>query len=229
MKNQITWLGHAAFEIVTARGKRILIDPWITGNPACPVSVQELEEPDLVLISHDHHDHFGDDLPELFRGGGAILAAQPEILAKAQGEGVPEDLLCGMNVGGTLEIEGVKVTMTQAVHSAEKGTPAGFILTLEDGKVIYHAGDTGVFASMSLLGELYPLDLALLPIGGVYTMDALQAGLAVQLLQPKAVVPMHFKTFEALEQSAEKFEREVRRRAPEVEIRVLRPGEKTEI
>ena len=110
-----------------------------------------------------------------------------------------------MNIGGTVTVRDVKVTMTQAVHSSAAGTPCGFIVTLEDGTVIYHAGDTGIFASMKLFGELYDLDVALLPIGSAFVMDPLQAAKALQLLQPKIAIPMHYKTFAALEQSPDSF------------------------
>ncbi len=228
MKNQIKWLGHAAFEITTTRGKRILIDPWISGNPLCPASVEELAAPHLVLVTHDHHDHYGSDLPALLEKGGGILVAQPEVVARAEQEGVSKSRIVsggsGMNIGGTVEIEGIKVTMTQAVHSAEAGSPCGFIITLEDGKVIYHAGDTGIFASMGLFAELYRIDVALLPIGSVFVMDAEQAALALTLLKPKTAIPMHYKTFPLLEQNADKFISAAREKAPQVEIKVLDPG-----
>ncbi|MDI9440869.1 MAG: metal-dependent hydrolase [Firmicutes bacterium] len=230
MSNQVRWLGHAAFEITSAQGKRILIDPWITGNPLCPVKVEELAGPDLVLITHDHHDHYGSDLPRLLGGGKGILVGQPEVMAKAKQDGVEKEQIItggsGMNIGGTVEIDGIKVTMTQAVHSSqEAGSPCGFIVTLEDGTVIYHAGDTGIFSSMELFGRLYEIDVALLPIGSVFVMDPEQAALALKLLQPKIAVPMHFLTFPALEQSADNFIAAANRWAPGVRVEVLQPGE----
>lgn len=230
MKNQIRWLGHAAFEITTARGKRILLDPWITGNPICPVEVNELAAPDLVLVTHDHHDHYGQDLPVLLAKGNSILVGQPEVMVKARKEGVAADQILtggsGMNIGGTVEIAGIKVTMTQAAHSSEEaGSPCGFIVTLEDDSVIYHAGDTGIFASMELFGKLYEIDVALLPIGSVFVMDPRQAAFALQLLQPKIAVPMHYLTFPALEQNADKFIAAAKKKAPQVKIEVLQPGE----
>lgn len=230
MKNQIRWLGHAAFEITTARGKRILLDPWITGNPICPVEVNELAAPDLVLVTHDHHDHYGQDLPVLLAKGNSILVGQPEVMVKARKEGVAADQILtggsGMNIGGTVEIAGIKVTMTQAAHSSEEaGSPCGFIVTLEDDSVIYHAGDTGIFASMELFGKLYEIDVALLPIGSVFVMDPRQAAFALQLLQPKIAVPMHYLTFPPLEQNADKFIAAAKKKAPQVKIEVLQPGE----
>ncbi|NLN06023.1 MAG: metal-dependent hydrolase [Firmicutes bacterium] len=228
MKNKIRSLGHAAFEITTTKGTRILIDPWITGNPACPFKVGELDQPDLLLVSHDHHDHYGSDIPNLLNKGQGTLICQPEVAAKAQKDGVPAAKIITMNIGGTVEVKGVKVTMTQAVHSSASGTPCGYIVTLEDGKTVYHAGDTGIFASMKLFAEIYGIDVALLPIGGVFVMDPLQAAAALTLLQPKTVIPMHYRTFPVLEQTADKFIALAKEKAPQVEIKALQPGEAME-
>lgn len=232
MANKIRWLGHAAFEIITAKGCRILIDPWLTGNPSCPVKAADLAGADLILITHDHHDHYGSDLPVLIKEN-SILVAQPEVVARAKAEGIAANNIInggsGMNIGGTVAVKEIKVTMTQAVHSSTAGSPCGFIVTLEDGKVIYHAGDTGIFASMKLFGELYELDVALLPIGSAFVMDPLQAAKALQLLQPKIAIPMHYQTFAALEQSPDSFLAFAQEKAPAVEIRVLQPGETTTI
>lgn len=232
MKNNLRWLGHAAFEITTARGTRILIDPWITGNPACPVKVGEMPAPDLILVTHDHHDHYGSDIPALLGKGQGILISQPEVAARAKKDGVPAAQIItggsGMNIGGTVEAKGVKATMTQAVHSSESGSPCGYIVTLEDGKTVYHAGDTGIFASMKLFAGLYGIDLALLPIGGVFVMDPLQAAASLELLQPKTVIPMHYRTFPVLEQTADRFIALAKEKAPQVEIKPLQPGESME-
>ncbi len=228
MKNQIRWLGHSAFKIITKQGKKILIDPWITGNPICPVGIKDLCALDIVLVTHDHRDHYGEDLPFLLESHG-ILVAQPEVIELAKKEGIQDQRIVtggsGMNIGGTVEIEGVKVTMTQAVHSSGVGSPCGFIITLEDDTVIYHGGDTGVFASMELFGRLYQIDVALLPIGNVFVMDPSQAALAVELLQPKIAIPMHYKTFPVLEQNADQFVKEVNKRVPQVAVKVIQPGE----
>ncbi|NLM45287.1 MAG: metal-dependent hydrolase [Firmicutes bacterium] len=228
MKNKIRWLGHAAFEITTAKGTRILIDPWLTGNPACAVKADELEPPDLLLVTHDHHDHYGSDIPKLLEKGQGTLICQPEVAAKAQKSGVPTAKIITMNIGGTVAAKGVKVTMTQAVHSAAAGTPCGYIVMLEDGKTVYHAGDTGIFASMRLLAEIYGIDVALLPTGGVFVMDPLQAAAALALLQPKIAIPMHYGTFPVLEQTADKFIALAKEKAPQVAIKTLQPGAATE-
>lgn len=231
MSNRVRFLGHAAFQIITSGGKKILIDPWITGNPACPVKREDLKAPDLVLVTHDHADHIGEDIPFLVEGSEAIILTQPEVLGKLKEAGIPESNFIfgsGMNIGGTVEVAGIEVTMVQASHSSEVGSPCGFIITTEDGKRIYHAGDTGIFAEMKLFGEIYPLDLALLPIGSVFVMDPMQAAWAVELLKPKKVVPMHYKTFPILVQNADEFVRLAKERAPDVEVHVLEPGQAIE-
>ncbi|MFO8059195.1 MAG: metal-dependent hydrolase [Bacillota bacterium] len=225
-ENKVRWIGHSAFEIITGGGMRILIDPWITGNPACPDELDRFSDVDLLLITHDHFDHKGEDIPFL-TSGGATAAVQPEVLAALKKEGLQEGV--GMNIGGTVSIEGVEVTMVQAFHSSTLGAPCGYILTTEDGKKIYHAGDTGIFSSMSVLGDMYDIDLAMLPIGSVYVMDPVQASFAVQMLRPKKVIPMHYGTFPALVGDPGEFSRLVAEKTPEVEVCVLKPGEETTV
>jgi L-ascorbate metabolism protein UlaG (beta-lactamase superfamily) len=131
----------------------------------------------------------------------------------------------GMNIGGTVEIKDVKITMTQAFHTSAAGSPCGFIITLEDGKTIYHAGDTGIFQSMQLLGEIYKIDLALVPIGSAFTMDPLQAAHSLRLLKPKAAIPIHYATFPVLTQDPSEFVQLAKRKAPRTKVTVLKPGE----
>lgn len=229
MAAKVRWLGHACFIITSPKGVKIIIDPWIKENPLCPVKIEEISEVDLVLVTHDHFDHAG-DAAEIVKRTQAVLVAAPETAAKFQSQlGVPSEKVVfggfGMNIGGTAVVKDINVIMTQALHSSETACPAGYIIRLEDGFTIYHAGDTGIFESMRLLGELYPLDLALLPIGGVFTMDSYQAARALKLLKPKRAIPMHYKTFPILEQSPDRFVELARKEAPEVEIVVLEPGE----
>ncbi|MGI6575623.1 MAG: metal-dependent hydrolase [bacterium] len=221
--NKVRWLGHAAFQITTGKGRQIYIDPWLEGNPACPVKKEDLPAADLVLVTHDHFDHMG-DAAALLQAGGGKSVGQPELIRQLERSGVAGDKLTGMNVGGSVEIDGITVTMTHAFHSAGNGAPVGFILTLEDGKVIYHSGDTGLFGDLELFGRLYHIDLALLPIGSVFTMDPKQAAVAVKLLAPKAVIPMHYGSFPILVQSAAEFNQLVAKEAPGVEAVALEPG-----
>jgi len=148
-------------------------------------------------VTHDHFDHIA-DAGQIVKATGATLVGMPEVVGKLKEEAnIPDSQIVfgmGMNIGGTAHIDGIAITMTQAFHSCEKASPAGYIIKLEDGFTIYHAGDTGVFYSMKILGEFYNIDLALLPIGGVFTMDPTQATLAAKLLGVSKVIPMHFKT-----------------------------------
>lgn len=229
MATAVKWLSHAGFLVSSPGGKMIFIDPWLTNNPLSPMTVDDVKAANIVLVTHDHFDHSA-DAAQIAKNTGAMVVAQPEVGAKFREQlGVPESQIVfgvgGMNIGGSIALEGITVTMVQAFHSSPTGTPCGYVVKLEDGTTIYHAGDTGIFSSMSLIGELYPLDLALLPIGSHFTMDSRQAAKAVALLKPKKVIPMHFKTFPILEQSADSFVEMVRNQMPRVEVVVLSPGE----
>ena len=229
MQKSIRWLGHAGFIVSTPGGKTIIIDPWIVDNPLCPVKLDEVTTSNIVLVTHDHSDHVGNAVDIVMKTG-ATLIAQPETVNRFKRDfGLVDDRIIfggfGMNIGGSATIEGITITMTQAFHSSGTGTPSGFIIKLEDRTVIYHAGDTGIFDSMRLLGELYGIDLALLPIGSVFTMDYVQAVKALTLLKPKRVMPMHYKTFPILEQSVDRFVELAGKEAPEVEVIVLEPGQ----
>ncbi len=223
------WLGHAGFIIVSAEGRTIVIDPWIEGNPECPIKVDEVEVADIVLVTHDHFDHVGSAV-DIAKKTGAIFVAQPTTARRFKSElGLPAENVIndgrGMHIGASALILGITVIMTQAAHSSHTSSAAGYIMKMEDGTTVYHAGDTGIFESMRLLAELYPLDVALLPIGSVYTMDPLQAAWATKLLHPKMVIPMHYRTFPALEQDASRFVELVKEQAPEVKVQILTPGQ----
>ncbi len=229
MAKSIKWLSHAGFVITTPGGKKILIDPWLTGNPLCPLKPVDITEVHLILVTHDHFDHVG-DVVEIAKRTGATVISQPETAAMFKTKmGLPEAQIVyggfGMNIGGSVTIDNIVITMVQAFHSSESGSPSGYVIKLEDGTSIYHAGDTGIFESMRLIGELYPLDLALLPIGGVFTMDPYQASKALVLLNPKRVIPMHYKTFPILEQDASNFVNMAKKEAPQVEVILPQPGE----
>jgi len=225
---KVKWLGHAGFQITSRSGKIILIDPWIGGNPLAACGLEDLKKADLLLVTHDHFDHSGDAAPITIRTG-ATLVGMPETVGRLQKDcGVPSSQVVfgmGMNIGGTYEKDGISITMTQAYHSSLTAAPAGYIVKLEDGFTVYHAGDTGIFASMKTLGDLYPIDLALLPIGSVFTMDPIQAALAVKLLGAKKCIPMHYKTFPILLQDAASFVDAVKKSSLGVDVIVLAPGE----
>lgn len=229
MANSIKWLSHACFSITTSKGKTILIDPWITDNPLCPIKLGDITKADIVLVTHDHFDHCANAV-DISKKTGAIVVGQPETVGRLKADlSLPEGNAVfggmGMNTGGSVNIDDVIITMTQAFHSSETGCPCGYIIKLEDGTTLYHAGDTGIFESMKTLGDLYNIDVALLPIGSAFTMDPIQAAAALKLLRPKKVIPMHYKTFPILEQDADRFIDLAKKEAPGVEVVVLAPGE----
>ncbi|MET1128062.1 MAG: metal-dependent hydrolase [Thermoproteota archaeon] len=225
----IRWLGHASFEI-SLDGYTILVDPWLT-NPNSPVKVEEYDgKVDLIVVTHDHGDHLGEVAELLKRNPKARFASVYEIanyvseLVKEQSERI-----VGGNVGGPLRIPGieVQVMLLPATHSTTRGTPTSVLLAGREA-TIYHAGDTGLVAEMALIGELYRIDIAMLPIGGHFTMDEYQAAKAVEMLKPRVVIPMHYDTFPVIKADPEKFRRYVEARYPAAKVVILRPGEKYE-
>jgi len=218
-------LGHAAFLIEGS--KRILIDPFLTGNPKAAAKPEELEA-DLILITHAHGDHIGDAVAIAQRTGAKIVAMYD--IANYLVEGNQGITTIGMNYGPT-EVDGVRIVQVPAWHSSSDGkygigNACGYIIEL-DGVKIYHAGDTFVFSDMALFNELYgPIDLALLPIGGHFTMGPKEAAKAVELLKPRKVVPMHYNTWPPIAQDPGEFKRLVGDKA---EVIILEPGEELEL
>ena len=226
MSTSILWHGHSNFQI-NSPGCRILIDPFFTGNPVAKLGWKEAAVPDVVLVTHLHADHAGDAVA-VCKETGARLGAVVGVAGPLQELGVPQAQILngiGFNIGGTVSEKGVSFTMTEAFHTSDSGAPVGYIITLADGFIIYHAGDTGIFANMAVWGELYSIDLALLPVGGVFTMDGRQAAYAAQLLKAKAVIPMHWGTFPVLAQDTAEFERELSKRAPSCRFVRMLPGQ----
>lgn len=217
---KIRWLGHAACEI-EMNGKIVLIDPWLDGNPKAAVKASDIKKADIVCVTHDHMDHLGDAF-QICKRTGATFVGTYELGTHARENGVKE--VVGINVGGTADVKGIKVSMVQAIHTSGKGVAVGFIIKGEE-KTIYHAGDTAVFGDMKLIGEIYHPDIAMLPIGGYYTMGAEEAAEAVKLIQPKIVIPIHYGTFPVLASTAEEFIKNVKERAPKVKVVALNPGE----
>jgi L-ascorbate metabolism protein UlaG (beta-lactamase superfamily) len=208
-KTRITWLGHATVLVQTAGGTNILIDPFIAQNPKYPKNFVLPPNIHYILLTHGHGDHISDAVPMAARHGSTVVAVY-ELAAFVAAKGVAETI--GMNLGGTVQLGDVEATMVEAKHSAGAqdthgthyvGIAAGFVLAVADGPVLYHAGDTDVFGDMKLIRELYRPTVAMLPIGGHFTMGPKGAALAARLLEPEVILPLHFGTFPVLKGTPE--------------------------
>jgi L-ascorbate metabolism protein UlaG (beta-lactamase superfamily) len=226
----ITWLGHATFDIETPGGKRLLIDPWLTGNPACPEDRKTVDRVDVMAITHGHGDHIGDAV-DVAKAHSPQVVGIVEVCTWLEGKGVQNTN--GINKGGSVELEGIRFTLVHALHSSGipdgdqtvyGGEAAGFVITFENGFRVYVAGDTMPFSDMRIIGELWRPELAILPIGDYYTMDPRQAAYALRLLGCNQVLPCHYGTFPALSGTPD----ELRREAAGIEglqVHALQPGE----
>jgi L-ascorbate metabolism protein UlaG (beta-lactamase superfamily) len=199
----ITWLGHASFLLEGSAGERVLIDPWLSG-PTFPADRRDSLSADVIALTHGHVDHAG-DVVELAKRLSIPVLAPVEVAGGLGAHGV-EDAL-GFNKGGTVTSNGVSFTMVHAIHTGSISLaggddgycePAGFVITFTNGTRVYAAGDTAVHADMTLIGELYAPDIAILPIGDHYTMGPFQAAHACRLLQIPEIVPGHWGTFPLL-------------------------------
>ena len=228
--NKITWLGHATFRITTPSGQVILIDPWTEGNPSCPAALKKLLRVDVILLTHGHSDHIGDLIP-IAKEHKPQVAAILETCVWLQSKGVAN--LHPMGKGGTQKVGEIEVTMVDAHHSnsiqdgdklINGGEPAGLIVRLPGGFALYHAGDTCLFGDMKLIGEIYTPQVALLPIGDIYTMGPREAAYAIRLLGVRNVVPIHYATFPGLTGTPEAL-REAAKDISGLEIHEMKPGE----
>ena len=223
----VHFLGHAAF-YVEGNGIKALIDPFLTGNPLAPEKASELE-PNYIFVTHAHQDHLGDTIA-IAQKTGATIVATNELAMYLQGKGLS---VAGMHVGGRKQFDFGSVKLTAAFHGSSmfeenalvcSDTPCGFLIEI-DGKKIYHAGDTGLTVEMTLLEE-EKVDLALLPIGGHYTMDIRDAVRAVGFIKPQKVVPMHYDTFPPIKASSSEFKRLIGELDGKADVVILKPGEK---
>jgi L-ascorbate metabolism protein UlaG (beta-lactamase superfamily) len=226
----ITWLGHGTVLYRSEKGRTILADAWVDSNPACPAAAKDLKSLDILLITHGHSDHF-DDCLTLARKYKPDIVCIPEIAHYLQRKGVEK--LHGMNKGGTVALHGIKITMVHAVHSSSiregdtllyGGEPCGFVIELENGTRVYHAGDTAVFSDMKLIGEIYQPGIAALPIGDHYTMSPVEAAVAARMLGARKVIPIHHSTFPGLTGTPAALRDKLKDR-PEIEVVEMKPGE----
>jgi L-ascorbate metabolism protein UlaG (beta-lactamase superfamily) len=226
MSTRMRWLGHSCL-LFESGGKHVLVDPFLTGNPKAAATADAVPA-DLVLISHGHGDHVGDAIA-IARRTGAKVVCNYEISLWLEAQGLPAAQVVGMQHGGGAAFPGIgRVKLTLAFHGSmlpdgsNGGNPCGFLLTFEDGTRVYDAADTGLFGDMKLIGE-EGLDLAVLPIGDLYTMGPDDALRAVRLLEPKRVVPIHYNTFPPIAQDADAWAARVRE-STRTEPVVLQPG-----
>jgi L-ascorbate metabolism protein UlaG (beta-lactamase superfamily) len=247
-ETKVKWFGHAAFSITTPKGKVLLIDPWLT-NPSNPEAkngkdpLASVPKVDYILLTHGHRDHVGDAV-EIAKKTGAILICNPELagnLVKLAGFPAKQaDTDAIMGIGGEIKIADGEVTvaMTPAVHSssvfnpqagpaeperAYGGNPAGFVLIIKDGPVIYHSGDTAYFKDMETIGEQYQVDLALLNIGGHFGMEPRMAAKAAQSVRARLAVPQHYATFPGIAENADAFAAELKKL--KIPFYEMKPGE----
>jgi len=223
----VKWFGHAAFS-VKIDGKTFYIDPWIR-NPSSKITEIPLEAPDYIFVTHDHGDHLGDTIDIMKKHEKSKLVAVYEIAAYVADQLKSQGRTIGANIGGPIDLgDGFKAILTPAYHSSSRGTPVGVVFGKED-LYVYHAGDTGLTYDMKLIGELYKPILALIPIGGHYTMGPREAAYATKLINPKYVIPMHYHTFPVIKGSPEEFKEYLRKFEVKVEVKVLKPGEEMKI
>jgi L-ascorbate metabolism protein UlaG (beta-lactamase superfamily) len=226
----ITWLGHATVLYRSLQGRSLLVDAWVDGNPACPPESKRLPPIDLLAITHGHFDHF-DDAVTIAKAHRPEVVCNFEISLYLGAKGVEK--VHGINKGGSITLQGIKLTMTQAVHSSSikegdqvlpGGEPCGYVLEFENGTRVYHAGDTCLFGDMKLIGELYRPSIAVLPIGDLFTMAPLEAARAAEMIGARHVVPIHHSTFPALTGTPAELRKRLEA-SKEIQVLELKPGE----
>jgi L-ascorbate metabolism protein UlaG (beta-lactamase superfamily) len=226
---KLTWLGHATFLIETPGRKKVLIDPWVMNNPATPAEKKKFDKIDVMLCTHGHGDHIGDAV-ELVKRHDPKVVGVYELCMWMNKKGAQQ--IMPMNKGGSQEVGDIRVTMVHADHSCGiddggqiiyGGEPCGYVIEFENSVKIYHAGDTNVFGDMKIIQELYGPELAMLPIGDVFTMGPREATYACRLLKPKMVIPMHFGTFPLLTGTPQDFGNRIKDLG--IELKTMKPGE----
>jgi L-ascorbate metabolism protein UlaG (beta-lactamase superfamily) len=235
MSYELTYLGHSTVLVTLQSKKKIIIDPWLDGNPSCPEAFKNLTDVNLICLTHGHSDHAG-SVVELAIKSKATVCATFELASLLVKDGVPESQIQYMNKGGTVSVPAVdnlKVSLTHAFHSNSydgkdgkthyAGEACGVVISGQPGVSIYHAGDTSLFGDMRLIREQYHPEVALIPIGDRFTMGPKEAALATKLIQPNYVIPIHYGTFPLLTGTPEEFAKSLA--DVEAELVVLKPGE----
>ncbi len=246
---KIKFIGHASFMFETDEGQTIYIDPWLNDNPASDLKVVDVTEADVVCVTHGHVDHLGDSI-QVVKQTGAVLIGSPEIgsYAAQQGityDGAPEEnelYSCPLNTGGSCTIGPTTFTMVQALHSTAlhtaewfdsmkyepDGSVAGYVIRTDSGISLYDTADTGLFGDMALISQMYSPQIAILPVGGKYTMGVREAARAASLIRPEIVIPCHYDTFPNQRADIDQLREEVQFLSPGTQVIKLKPGESYE-
>ncbi len=227
-----TFLGHATVRCELPDGRIVLIDPWVDGNPSCPDELKKQDRLDAMLVTHAHFDHIADAVSLATEHRPEVVVGCFETCHWLESKGVGNT--SAMNIGGSQEVLGCRVTMVHADHSCGilddgeiiyGGVAAGYVVRLPEGFTFYHAGDTGLFSDLQLIGELYRPELAFLPIGDLFTMGPQQAAWACRFLGVRRVIPIHWGTFPPLTGTPEALELELADQGVNCEVVTLQPGE----
>jgi L-ascorbate metabolism protein UlaG (beta-lactamase superfamily) len=240
MAQKITWIGHGSWKLTTSGGKKIYIDPFLIGNPASAIKLEDAYDADIVAVTHGHSDHIGEAI-DIVKKTNCDLVTIPEVYAYVELHGIPQDKNGGaVHLGGSVTMQGVKFNCVEALHTSDiwgyefkkenkvmPGSGAcGFVITAPGDKTVYFSGDTGVFGDMKIISELYHPYVSVIPVGGKYTMGLKEANLAVKYLGSEFVVPGHYNTFPAIKRSVEELNSIVE--GTESKIKILKPGESFE-
>jgi L-ascorbate metabolism protein UlaG (beta-lactamase superfamily) len=239
MNGTITWLGHGSWRMNTPQGTVLYLDPWIRGNPACPISIEQVDRADIVCVTHGHSDHLGNAI-EIVKKTNAVLVTLPEVAAYCDRQGIPYDDRGGcLHTGGSVRQNNVQIYAVFALHTSDiwegggdqeervvAGSGAcGMVVEAEGAPTIYFAGDTGIFGDMALIGKLYQPEISILPIGGKYTMGVREAAYAIEMLGSRVLIPGHYNTFPNQQADLGELCRQVAVRAPHTKVVPLKPGE----
>ena len=242
MSQKITWIGHGSWKMVTPAGTVIYVDPWIVGNPACKIKLEDADDANIVVVTHGHDDHIGNAI-EICKRTNAILVTLPDVFVYASHHGIPMDDRGGaVHMGGSVREMDCVFHAVQALHTSDiwgyeyldhgeliPGSGCcGMVIEPEGGKPVYFAGDTGVFSDMQLISELYQPVVSVLPIGDKYVMGIREASVAARFLNCPYIIPGHYNTFPAIQADTDKFVQLVKEQAPNTEVVILKPSESFE-